>query len=145
MSSTVAERLLKPRFHLHDDFDVTRDPIETAFIDNIFVFAAGGATWGSEPTAARGNVFANNIVIGLEEASYIGPAGDPLLVAPGNGGTEIDMSSSQILEGYKLCLGSPAIDLGRSDDNDALVDFWRAEIDATNIGVDGGMGENCTP
>ena len=135
----------QPNMQMFRDFDKTRNPIETSFIDNIFVFAAGGATWGSEATAGRGNVFSNNIVIGLEEASYDGMTGDPLLAAPGIGGTDIDMSSSQILQGYKLCLGSPAIDVGRSDDNDASVDFWREKIDAMNIGVYGGIGENCEP
>jgi len=105
-----------------------RNPISTSFIDNIFVFAAGGATWGAEPTLELGNFFENNLVFGLDEANYTGPAGDPLLAAAGTGGTRIDMSDSDRLAGYKLCVGSPAIEAGRT----------------VNIGAYGGDGVDCT-
>jgi len=57
-----------------------RNPVNTSFTDNIFIFAAGGATWGSEPTAERGNFFDNNIVFGLDEENYAGSS-DNLLRA----------------------------------------------------------------
>jgi len=55
-----------------------RNPISTSFVDNIFIFAAGGATWGAEPTAELGNVFENNLVFGLDEAGFSGTGEDPL-------------------------------------------------------------------
>jgi hypothetical protein len=55
-----------------------RNPINTSFTDNIFMFAAGGATWGAEPTAELGNTFENNLVFGLDEANYTGSSRDPL-------------------------------------------------------------------
>ena len=55
-----------------------RNPVNTTFTNNIFMFAAGGATWGAEPTAELGNVFENNLVFGLDEASYVAPNSDPL-------------------------------------------------------------------
>jgi len=55
-----------------------RNPVNTSFTDNIFMFAAGGATWGAEPTAELGNTFENNLVFGLDEASYVASNSDLL-------------------------------------------------------------------
>jgi hypothetical protein len=121
-----------------------RDPVNTTFVDNIFVFAAGGATWGFEPTAELGNVFDNNLVFGLDEAGYTGPAGDPSLAAPGTGGTYIDMSDPGRLAGYKLCIGSPAIGAGQNASSPSGVDHWGDESTSANIGAYGGNGVDCT-
>ena len=132
-----------PNMMMFMNFGPLREPIDTTIVDNIFVFAGGGAGWGSEPTAERGNVFENNIVIGLEDPNYIDLTADPLISAPGDGGTEIDMADPQRLSGYKLCVDSPAIGTGRADDNEAQADFWDDEITTMNIGAYGGAGVNC--
>jgi len=121
----------------------TREAIDTTLVDNIFVFAGEGASWGSVPTAERGMVFENNIVIGLDDPNYIRLTDDPRLVVPGDGGTEIDMADPQRLSGYKLCAGSPAIGAGQEGDNGAQADFWDNEITAINIGAYGGEGVDC--
>jgi hypothetical protein len=120
-----------------------RDPISTSFVDNIFMFAAGGATWGAEPGTELGNFFDNNLVFGLDEADYTGPVGDPLLVAPGTTGTDIDMSDPDRLTGYKLCTGSPAIGAGQNPGSPSGVDFWGNDVTSANIGAYGGDGEDC--
>jgi hypothetical protein len=125
------------------NFGPLREPIDTTIVDNIFVFAGEGATWGSDPSAERGNVFENNIVIGLEDPNYIDLTADPLLRAPGDGGTEIDMTDPNRLAGYKLCLGSPALGAGTPGSNDATKDFWGDSINSINIGAYGGEGVTC--
>ncbi len=65
------------------NFSGEREAIDTTLIDNIFVFAGEGASWGSVPTTERGMVFENNIVVGLEDPEYIQLTADPLFVAPG--------------------------------------------------------------
>jgi hypothetical protein len=132
-----------PNMMMFMNFGPQREPIDTSFIDNIFVFAGDGASWGSEPGAERGNIFENNIVIGLDDPDYISLTDDPRLVAPGSGGTEIDMKDPERLGGYRLCLGSPAIGMGREGDNEAQSDFWDNDIKATNIGAYGGVGVDC--
>ena len=132
-----------PDMMMFMNYGPLREPIDTTFVDNIFVFAGGGARWGSEPTAERGNVFENNIVIGLEDPNYIDLTTDPLISDPGDGGTEIDMSAPQRLSGYKLCVGSPAIGTGREGDNEAQADFWDDQITTMNIGAYGGAGLDC--
>ena len=125
------------------NFGRLREAIDTTVVDNIFVFAGEGASWGSVPTAERGMVFENNIVVGLDDPNYINMTDDPLFVAPGTGGTEIDMTVPERLKGYKLCDGSPAIGAGRDGDNEAQADFWDDDIMATNIGAYGGDGLVC--
>jgi hypothetical protein len=132
-----------PEMMMFMNFGPKREPIDTTFVDNIFVFAGQGSSWGSPPSAERGNVFENNLVIGLEDPEYIEPAEDPLFVAAGDAGTEIDMRNPQRLAGFKLCHGSAAIGAGRSDDNDARDDFWDEDISSVNIGAYGGTGVDC--
>ena len=55
-----------------------RNPVNTSFVDNLFIFAAGGATWGAEPKPELGNIFDNNLVFGLDEDSYSDTIDDPL-------------------------------------------------------------------
>jgi len=90
-----------------------RNPVNTSFVDNIFMFAAGEATRGAEPTVELGNAFDNNLIFGLAEADYQGPTGDPLLAAPGTTGANIDMTDPDRFSGYRLCSGSPALGSGR--------------------------------
>ena len=122
-------------YSIHPDMQVfisvgrQRDPVNTEFIDNIFMFAAGGASWGAEPTAELGNVFDNNLVFGLNEAGYQGPTGNPLFVSPGTTGTDIDMADPDRFAGYRLCAGSPALGTGRTG----------------NIGAYEGDGVDCSP
>jgi len=132
-----------PDMNFFMNFHKEREAIDTTLVDNIFVFAGEGASWGSVPTAERGMVLDNNIVIGLEDPEYIKLTADPLFVAPGTGGTEIDMNDAEQLNGYKLCQGSPAIGTGTEGDNAAMVDFWGDEIKSVNIGAYGGDGMDC--
>jgi hypothetical protein len=121
----------------------TREAIDTTLIDNIFVFAGEGASWGSVPSKERGMVFENNIVVGLKDPEYISLTADPLFVAAGIEATEIDMTDPQRLNAYKLCNGSPAIGTGKKGDNAALVDFWGDKVEGVNIGAFGGDGMDC--
>jgi hypothetical protein len=132
-----------PDMMMFMNFGPPREPIDTTIVDNIFIFAGEGASWGSKPSAERGNVFENNIVVGLVDPDYIDLTADPLLVAPGDGGTEIDMTDPNRLGGYKLCLGSPALETGRTSDNAAQADFWGDSVVAENIGAYGGDGVAC--
>lgn len=132
-----------PNMMMFMNFGPLREPIDTTIVDNIFVFAGGGASWGSEPSADRGNVFKNNIVIGLTDPNYIDLTADPLLVAPGEDATEIDMTDSSRLDNYKLCLGSPALANGSEGDDKAEADFWGDPIKSANIGAYGGDGIDC--
>lgn len=132
-----------PDMMMFMNFGPQRDPIDTTYVDNVFVFAGEGASWGSLPTTERGNVFENNIVIGLEDPEYIELAHDPLFVAAGEGGTEIDMKDPDRLGGFRLCSGSPAIGAGTDGNNNAEVDFWLETITHTNIGAYGGEGVAC--
>ena len=95
------------------------------------------------PGAARGMVFENNIVVGLEDPEYIQLTGDPLLVAPDGVETAIDMTDPDRLRGYILCKGSPAIGTGKEGDNDIDADFWNNDISSVNIGAYGGPGIEC--
>ena len=133
-----------PEMQMFMNIGRQRDPVNTSFMDNIFVFAAGGATWGAEPTTDLGNFFENNLVLGLDEVSYTGPAGDPLLAAPGTGGTGIDMADPGRLAGYKLCIGSPAIGAGQDAASPSGIDPWGDEVTSTNIGAYGGDGVDCS-
>jgi len=132
-----------PGMNFFMNFTGEREAIDTTLIDNIFVFAGEGAAWGSIPSTDRGMVFENNIVVGLDDPDYIELNEAPLLVAPGTGGTEIDMNDPERLAGYRLCTGSPAIGTGRQDDNAATKDFWTNKITSTNIGAYGGKGVGC--
>ena len=133
----------RPNMMMFMNFGPRRDPTNTTFVDNILVFAGEGASWGSVPSRERGNVFENNIVIGLEDPNYITMTADPLFVAPDAGGTDIDMTDADRLSGYQLCRSSPAIGKGRKGDNEAEADFWGARITNANIGAYGGDGVNC--
>jgi len=132
-----------PDMNFFMNFNKKREAIDTTLVDNIFVFAGEGASWGSVPTAERGMVFENNIVIGLEDPSYIQLSQDPLLLAPGQEPAEIDMSDPEALAGYRLCKGSPAIGTGKEGDNAAALDFWQDKIKSVNIGAYGGQGLDC--
>ena len=126
------------------NFSGEREAIDTTLVDNIFIFAGENATWGSVPTAERGMVLDNNIIVGLDEEGHGQLTGDPLLVAPGVEETEIDMRNPDRLAGYRLCAGSPAIGAGKEGDNEAEADFWQDVIERANIGAYGGQGVQCS-
>jgi hypothetical protein len=125
------------------NFSGEREAIDTTLVDNIFVFAGEGASWGSVPTAERGMVFENNIVVGLEDPDYIQLTDDPRFARPGSIETGVDMNNPDRLSGYILCKDSPAIGTGKDGDNDAGADFWNNDIDSVNIGAYGGAGIEC--
>jgi hypothetical protein len=132
-----------PDMRFFMNFSGQREAIDTTLVDNIFIFAGKDASWGSVPAKERGMVFENNIVIGLKDPDYISLTMDPLLFAPGPGGTEIDMTDPERLKGYSLCHGSPAIGTGREGNNAARDDFWDNKINSVNIGAYGGRGVDC--
>ena len=99
---------------------------------------------GFRSDAGNDMVLENNIVVGLEDPEYNQLTADPMLVTPGRGGTEIDMSDPDRLPGFRLCRGSPAIGAGREGDNDATADFWGGEIELVSIGAYGGQGVDCS-
>ena len=121
----------------------TREAIDTTLVDNIFVFAGEGASWGSVPSKERGMVFENNIVVGLKDPEYIKLTANPVFVAPGTDPSEIDMTDPTRLSGFKLCKNSPAIGTGKKSDNAALIDFWGDKINSVNIGAFGRDGVDC--
>ena len=82
-------------------------------------------------------------MIGLDHPEYVQQNTDPMFVAAGKGGTEIDMNDPNRLGGFRLCKNSPAIGAGRDDDNSAEADFWLQAITSTNIGAYGGEGVDC--
>lgn len=130
--------------HMFMNFGRQRDPIDSTFIDNIFVFANGGAKWGSEPTVERGNVFENNIVVGLDEPGYTQENTQPKFVTPGTEVTSVDLETFSLLHGYQLCNGSTAIGAGLNGNNDAQVGFWGNKITSRNIGAYQGRGIPCS-
>lgn len=132
-----------PDMNFFMNFNGEREAIDTTLTDNIFVFASEGANWGSVPIAERGMVFENNVVVGLEDPEYIQLSAEPLLVAPGEEPTEIDMRDPESLGGYRLCKDSPAIGIGKEGDNAAALDFWQDKIQMVNIGAYGGQGVAC--
>ena len=108
------------------------------------MFRRGGALVGV-PCQRQNAAWYLKIIssIGLEDPDYISLTEDPLFDAPGTGGTEIDMTDPDRLNGYRLCKGSPAIGTGREGDNEAQADFWGSEITSMNIGAYGGSGADC--
>jgi hypothetical protein len=132
-----------PDMRLFMNFSGSREAIDTTLVDNIFIFAGDGAGWGSVPSDERGMVFENNIVVGLEDPEYIALSADPVMVAPGDAGTLIDMADPARLAGFRLCRGSPAIGAGRPGDNAAVSDFWGDAVVSENIGAYGGAGVAC--
>ena len=132
-----------PDMNFFMNFNGEREAIDTTLIDNIFVFAGQGAEWGSVPTAERGMVFENNIVVGLEDPDYIQLTRDPQLVAAGQEPAEIDMKDLEDLAGYRLCKDSPAIGKGTQGRSEVVLDFWQDKILVENIGAYGGKGMVC--
>lgn len=125
------------------NFGRVREPVNSTFVDNIFYFESGDATWGAEPRGDYGVIFENNIVVGLLESGYTGPSSDPLLAAPGTGGTDIDMRDADRLSGYRLCADSPAIGARQQTTDPVETDFWSANAESQNIGAYGGLGIQC--
>ena len=48
-----------------------------------------------------------------------------------------------VLNGYRLCAGSPSIGSRLETSSDGDRDFWGEEIKRNNIGAYGGKGVNC--
>ena len=126
------------------NFGRIREPVSTTLVDNIFVFAAGDGTWGAEPNEMLGTVFENNIVVGLLESGYDGSREDPVLAAPGEGGTDIDMRDEDRLSGYRLCTQSPAIGAKQTSTEPVETDFWGNAAESQNIGAYAGLGVDCS-
>jgi hypothetical protein len=87
-----------------------RTPLSSTFENNIFYFEGEGR-WGSNAGGIR-TAFYNNVYFNLpphrseENARLL----DPLFIAPGNAGTDIDLTTMKALEGYRLRPTSPCLD-----------------------------------
>ena len=86
-----------------------RIPTETVFKNNIFYFEEP-ADWGFEPDKTC--LLENNLFYNLPPKGKNAIVADPLFVAPGMGGTDIDMADPDRLQGYKIVENSPAINTG---------------------------------
>jgi hypothetical protein len=87
----------------------TRIPTETSFRNNVFYFEEK-ADWGFEPDQTC--VFENNLYYNVSPRGANAVTADPLFVNPGTGETDIDMTDTNRLSGYRLKDGSPAINTG---------------------------------
>lgn len=110
-----------------------RIPIETEFKNNIFYFEEE-AEWGFEPDGTC--MFENNLFFNINPKGKNAIVGDPLFVNPGSGGTNIDMTAPNLLSGYKLKGGSPAIGAGKSIEKNGDKDFVGNSLpEVPNIGA----------
>ena len=98
----------------------TRIPTETSFRNNIFYFEEK-AGWGFEPDQTC--VFENNLYYNVSPRGSNAVTADPLFVNPGTGGTDIDMTDTNRLSGYRLKDGSPAINTGQIIEENPGKDF----------------------
>jgi hypothetical protein len=97
-----------------------RNPIETAFRNNIFYFE-DKAEWGFEPKNSC--VFENNLFFNVSPKGSNVINLNPMFVDPGKGGTNIDMRNPISLSGYRLKDNSPAKESGIQIENNGKVDF----------------------
>jgi hypothetical protein len=102
-----------------------RIPTETAFRNNIFYFE-DAAEWGFEPDSSC--VFEDNLYYNISAKGENAIVGNPLFTNPGTGGTNIDMSDPERLVGYKLKVGSPAVNKGIETKNQVGKDFLGKSI-----------------
>ena len=114
-----------------------RTPHNTDFINNIFYYETGGY-YGSGVGDGVNTVFSHNAYYGIPAwGSDPSPVTDnPMLVAPGAGAYNIDMSDPGRLSGYHLQSGSPCINAGMTIAGVAR-DFWGNPVPAdsgTDIG-----------
>ena len=109
-----------------------RIPTQTVFTNNIFYFEEE-AEWGFEPDSSC--FFAHNLYHNLSPRGTNPQVAEPLLVAPGTGGTDIDMSDPARLAGYKLQPGSPALGQGQVVKNHGGIDFWGAPLNPSQVNV----------
>ena len=119
-------------------FPVERTPLNTTFENNVFYFEGQGE-WG--PNAAGVNtVYRNNVYYNITPhvsgTDYI--TADPQFVNPGVAGTDIDLTTMDALEGYRLMSGSPCINAGIEIADNGGLDFWGDVVPydgATDCGV----------
>lgn len=97
-----------------------RNPIETAFKNNIFYFE-DAAEWGFEPESSC--VFENNLLYNLPQKGTNGLTANPLFVDPGKVGTHVNMRDPNLFDGYRLQKNSPAIDAGTTIKSDGGKDI----------------------
>lgn len=100
-----------------------RTPYNTNFYNNIFYFEGTNAgKWGKNPIDCT---FENNLFYNLAIKGTNSVTGNPLFENPGNGGKDIDWNNyPNVLTGYKIKAGSPAINAGKTVDNNGGKDFW---------------------
>ncbi|NQY73753.1 MAG: hypothetical protein HRT90_03225 [Candidatus Margulisbacteria bacterium] len=111
-----------------------RNPINTVFENNIFYFE-DDAKWGSSFANRINTTFNNNWYYGVEPVpdDISAHTGDPMLVDPGNGLTNINMRSPVSLSGYMLQPGSAAIGTGNFIQNNGGRDFWGNPVNSNSV------------
>ncbi len=121
-----------------------RKPHNTKFYNNIFYFANGGF-YGSGMDSMQNVEFSHNAYFGIpahpSDANAV--TADPMMVAPGTGRMNIDMTDPGRLDGYRLQPGSPCINAGRSGGTAYRFgdrDFWGNPVPAGG-GIDIGVHE----
>lgn len=97
-----------------------RVPIETTFMNNIFYFE-DAADWGFDPDSSC--FWENNLFYNVSAKGANAIASNPLFQNPGTGGTDIDMTDPDRLDGYRLLKDSPAINAGINIKNSGTIDF----------------------
>lgn len=97
-----------------------RNPIETAFRNNIFYFE-DKADWGFEPKSSC--VFENNLFFNVSTKGNNAITTNPMFIDPGKGGTNIDMRNPVSLFGYRLKENSPAKESGIQIENNGGKNF----------------------
>ena len=98
-----------------------RTPSETALFNNIFYFTDPGK-WGNVPDESCKTE--NNLFYNFGDNTKNELVGDPMLVNPGSGKTNIDMHHSKNLSGYELKRNSPAINGGKPVKDNGGKDFF---------------------
>lgn len=102
--------------------DIGRTAFNTDFYNNIFYFEDEGSDWGS----INSNVdFKNNCFYHIDPQGTDYITLEPMMANPGAGEQDIDWSNyPNVLTGYKLQVGSPAIEMGISITDNGGQDFW---------------------
>lgn len=121
-----------------------RRPHNTKFYNNIFYFGGGGV-YGSAMNTMQNTEFSHNAYFGIPPWASDAHAVtmDPMLLEPGSGSLNIDMTDPNRLSGYRLQPGSPCIDAGKSTGTGyvfAQHDFWGNPV-PTGSSIDIGVHE----
>jgi len=116
-----------------------RTPVHTTFNNNIF-YCEGTGYMGLNAENGTDNTYDTNVYYNITPPTVeINPiTTDPLFVSPGAEPYNVDMRNGRdVLAGYRLAAGSPAIDAGLTISDNGGHDFWGDAVPAgdTDIGA----------